>query len=146
MIWAEPALVNDPAVAVKLAVVAPEAGVMDAGTETFALLELSAMAAPGAGLLKVTTQVDCPFGFNDAGVQLKAETWASAVRDSGAEAVVPLSEAVIWAELSVVNDPAVAVKLAVVAAGGGRDGRGHRNVRSYWNSAQWLRRERACST
>ena len=73
------------------------------------------MAAPGAGLLNVTTQVACPFGFSDAGVQLKAETWASAVRVSGAEAVLPLSEAVIWAELSVVNDPAVAVKLAVVA-------------------------------
>ena len=64
-------MVNDPAAAVKLAVVAPEAAVTDAGTETFVLLDVSAIEAPeaGAGLLSVTTQVDLAFGFSDAGVQ-----------------------------------------------------------------------------
>ena len=40
---------NDPAAAVKLAVVAPAIAVTDAGTETFPLLELKAIDAPGAG-------------------------------------------------------------------------------------------------
>ena len=76
VIWAELLLVNDPAVAVKLAVVAPAVTVIDVGTETFVLLELSATAAPeaGAGWLKVTMQADVPLGFNEAGLQLKAET------------------------------------------------------------------------
>ena len=76
VIWAEPLLVNDPAVAVKLAVVAPAVTVTDVGTETFALLELSAIAAPGLGTgwLRVTTHADVPLGFNEAGLQLKAET------------------------------------------------------------------------
>jgi hypothetical protein len=71
--------------------------VTDAGTETFALLELSATAAPevGAGLLRVTTQADVPPGLNVAGVQLRAETWVSAVRVSEAETVPLFSEAVI---------------------------------------------------
>ena len=77
--------------------VAPELAVIDEGTETFALLELSAMDAPepGAGLLRVTTQADVPPGFNVAGLQLKADTRASAVRVREAEAVPPFSEAVI---------------------------------------------------
>ena len=97
MIWAELSVVKVRAAAVKLAALAPALAVTDAGTETLALLELSAMATPelGAGLLNVTTQVACPFGFSDAGVQLKAETWASDIRVSDAEAVLPLSEAVI---------------------------------------------------
>jgi hypothetical protein len=49
VIRAEPLLVNDPAVAVKLAVVAPAVTVTDAGTETFALLELKAINAPEPG-------------------------------------------------------------------------------------------------
>jgi hypothetical protein len=48
-IWAEPLLVNDPAVAVKLAVVAPADAVTDAGTETLALLELKEITAPEPG-------------------------------------------------------------------------------------------------
>jgi hypothetical protein len=76
VICAEPLLVNDPAVAVKFAVAAPAVAVTDAGTETFALLEIKAINAPelGAGWLRVTTQVDIPFGLNEAGLQLKAET------------------------------------------------------------------------
>jgi hypothetical protein len=56
IICSEPLLVNDPAVAVKLVAVAPAIAVTDAGTETLALLEVSAIDAPevGAGLLKVT--------------------------------------------------------------------------------------------
>ncbi len=67
---------NDPAVAVKLAVVAPAVAMTDVGTETFALLELKAIAAPdpGAGWLRVTTQEDVPLGLNEDGLQLKAET------------------------------------------------------------------------
>jgi hypothetical protein len=69
-------LVNDPAVAVKLAVVAPAITVTAVGTETLALLEVSAIAVPEpeAGWLRVATQVAVPFGLNDAGLQLKAET------------------------------------------------------------------------
>ena len=83
--------------AVKPALVAPAMVVTDAGTERLALLELSAIAAPelGAGLLNVTVQVTCPFGFSDGGVQLKADTWARDVRVSDAEAALPFSEAVI---------------------------------------------------
>ena len=90
-------LVNDPAVAVKLAVVAPEMTVTDDGTETLALLELKAMTAPepGAGWLRVTVQADVPLGLNDAGIQLKADTCASETKVRGAEAVPPFSEAVI---------------------------------------------------
>ena len=90
-------LVNDPAVAVKLAVVAPAVAVTDAGTETFALFELSAITAPepGAGWLRVTTQADVPLGLNEAGLQLKAETWASVTSVREDDAVPPFSEAVI---------------------------------------------------
>jgi hypothetical protein len=117
VIVAEPLVVKDPAVAVKLAVVAPAIEVTDAGTETFALLEPRAIMAPpaGAGLLKVTRQLAVPAGFSDAGVQLTAETWESDARVSDVEAVLPSSEAVICAELSLVNDPELAVKLAEVA-------------------------------
>jgi hypothetical protein len=89
--------VNDPAVAVKLAAVAPALAVIDAGTETLALLELTAIDTPEpeAGLLRVTTQADVPPGLNVAGLQLKAETRESAVRVRGADAVPPFSEAVI---------------------------------------------------
>jgi hypothetical protein len=117
VICAEPSVVNVPAVAVKLAVVAPALAVTDSGTETLELLVLSAIATAeaGAGLVKVTIQEDGPPGFNAAGVQLKVETRESAVRVSEADAVPPLSEAVICAEPSAMNDPAVAVKLAVAA-------------------------------
>lgn len=67
---------NDPAVTVKLAVVAPAVAVTDAGTETFVLLELKAIDAPepGAGWLRVTTHADVPLGLNEVGLQLKADT------------------------------------------------------------------------
>ncbi len=116
VICAELSVVNEPAIAVKLAVVAPAAAVTDDGTETLVLLELSVIAVePLAGLLSVTTHVEVPLGLSVAGVQLNADTCGSAVSVSEAEAVLPLSEAVICAELFVVNEPAVAVKLAVVA-------------------------------
>lgn len=97
VIWAEPLLVNARAVAVKLAVVAPAVAVTDAGTETLVLLELSATAAPDpeAGWLSVTIQADVPLGLTEAGLQLSAETWARIAKVSEAEAVLPLSEAVI---------------------------------------------------
>ena len=78
VICAAPSVVNDPAVAVKLAVVAPAMAVTDAGTETLALLELRATAAPDpvAGLLRVTTHVDFPTGLNVAGLQLNPLTIA----------------------------------------------------------------------
>ena len=70
---------NEPAVAVKLAVVAPEIAVTDAGTETFALLELSAINAPepGAGWLRVTTHADVPLGLSEVGLQLNPLTIAA---------------------------------------------------------------------
>lgn len=79
VICAEPPVVNDPAVAVKLAVVAPAIAVTDTGTEMFALLELTAIEAPklGAGWLRVTTQLDVPLGFMEAGLQLKPLTTAA---------------------------------------------------------------------
>jgi hypothetical protein len=56
-------------------VVAPAIAVIEAGTETLALLELRAIVAPTdwAGLLSVTVQLAVPPGFSDAGEQLKAE-------------------------------------------------------------------------
>ena len=67
---------NDPAVAVKLALVAPATAVTDDGNVTLALLELSAIDAPedGVGLLSVIRQVEVPPGFNDAGLQLTTVT------------------------------------------------------------------------
>lgn len=86
-----------PAVAVKLAVVAPAVAVTDAGTETFELLELKAIEAPdpGAGWLRVTVQADIPLGLNEVGAQLKADTCDSETNVREAEAVPPFSEAVI---------------------------------------------------
>ena len=62
----------------KPALTAPATAVTDAGTETLALLELSAMAAPEpeAGLLRVTTQLDVPLGLKVAGVHVKPLTTA----------------------------------------------------------------------
>jgi len=89
-------LVNEPAAAVKLAVVAPAVAVADAGTETLPLFELSAIVAPeaAAGLLRVTTQTAVPPGFKDAGLQFKAETWESVAKVREDEAAPPLSDAV----------------------------------------------------
>jgi hypothetical protein len=94
VICAEPSAVKDPAVAVKLAVVAPALAVTDAGTETLALLDLSAIAAPeaGAGLVKVTIQEDVPPGFNDAGLQLKPAVFTA---DCTKVIVPPLPDAAI---------------------------------------------------
>ena len=59
--------------------VAPEIAVTDAGTETLALLELSAIDTPedGAGWLRVTTHADVPLGFKEVGLQLKPLTTAA---------------------------------------------------------------------
>jgi len=90
-------LVNEPAAAVKLAVIAPAVAVTDAGTETLALVEIKVINAPepGAGWLRVTTQLEVPLGLNEVGLQIKAETWESTVKVREADAEPPLSEAVI---------------------------------------------------
>ena len=108
---------NDPAAAVKLALMAPVATKTEGGTVRLGLLEESAIDAPGgeAALLSVIEQVDIAFGFSDTGVQLSVMTCGSVARLIEAATVLALKEAVICAELSVVNVPAVAVKLALVA-------------------------------
>ena len=76
-ICAEPSVVNELAVAVKLTVEAPAATVTDGGTETLVLLEVSVITVePVAGLLSVTTHVEVPLGINLAGLQLKPLTIA----------------------------------------------------------------------
>ena len=69
-------LVTVPAVAVKLAVVAPEATVTDAGTANAALFEESPTEDPpvNAARDRVTVQVVVPLEATELGAQDKLET------------------------------------------------------------------------
>jgi hypothetical protein len=73
---AVPPLVIVPAVAGKLALVAPAAAVTDAGTVRFALFDDTASTEPPAGAapLSAAVQFDTPPEFNDVGVQLSPVT------------------------------------------------------------------------
>ena len=98
---------NDPAVAVKFAVVAPAIAMTDAGTEMLALLELTPIDTPepGAAWLRVTTQVEIPLGLTQVGLQLKPLTnvatgWTIAMLPPLTETgmLVPAeSERITWA-------------------------------------------------
>jgi hypothetical protein len=73
---------EEDAVALKVAVVAPEATVTDAGTVSRALLLESVTVEPpeGAVCVKVTVQVLTPLWFRLAGLQARVETSTGASR------------------------------------------------------------------
>ena len=85
-----------PAVAVKLAVVAPDATVTDPGTVSAALFEESPTDEPPAGAVcdNVTVQVEVPPDTTADGEQVKLETVAGAVTATVAVCEVPLIVAV----------------------------------------------------
>jgi hypothetical protein len=73
---AEPSVVIAPAVAEKLALVAPAAAVTDAGTVRFALFDDTASTEPpeGAAPLNAAVQFDTPPEFNDVGEHVNPVT------------------------------------------------------------------------
>ena len=73
--------VTVPAVALKVALVAPAETVTDAGTFRFALLSLSAtLVLEGAGWLRVTVQVPALPDDRLEGLQAREETSTVAIR------------------------------------------------------------------
>ena len=107
----------EPAVAVKVAVVAEAPTVTEAGRLRAALLLVSATVPPPV-CDSVTVQVlDCP-ALRLAGVQARALTTDNVAESViGAIREVPFTEAVTMAVCALETDPAVTVKLAVVADG-----------------------------
>jgi hypothetical protein len=72
VICAAPSAVNEPAVAVKLAVAAPASAVIEAGTVTLTLLELTGIVmGTDTGPFRPTEQTDVPPGFTKVGLQTK---------------------------------------------------------------------------
>jgi hypothetical protein len=112
-------VVTVPAVAVKLAVVAPDATVAEAGTVNAALLSEIATAVPPAGAAcdMVTVQVELAPEAMLAGVHASDDTVTGVGAVTVTEAVLelPFRVAVTVTAWLVVTVPAVAVKLAVVA-------------------------------
>ncbi|MBI1791167.1 MAG: hypothetical protein HYR60_26865 [Acidobacteria bacterium] len=106
-----------PAVAVKLAVVEPEATVTEAGTASAALLldRLTANPPPPAVLVRVTVQLAAAAEATLAG-QFTEDSCTGAVLVSEKVRVMPLMVAVRVAEVSTATAAAVAVKVALVAA------------------------------
>jgi hypothetical protein len=103
-------------VAVKVAVVAPEATVTFAGTVRLALpLESVTVKAPEAALLSVTVHVEEPGAFTLAGEQDKLLTTVAETRFTVAVRFTPLSVAVTVAVESALTVPAVAVKVPLLA-------------------------------
>jgi hypothetical protein len=111
-------LVMVPAVAEKLAVVAPAAMLTEAGAVSNGLLDESATVRPpvGAGALAVTVQALLASDVNEVGVQTSEVTVTSGARVIEAVFELPFSAAVTTAVWALVTVPAVAVKEAVVAA------------------------------
>ena len=107
-----------PAVAVKLAVVAAAATVTEAGTVSAALLLDNATEEPlvGAALDKVTVQVEEPPEATVFGEHASVVTVATGETVTEAVAELPSKEAVRVTAVDVVTVPAVAVRVAVVAA------------------------------
>ena len=106
-------------VAVKVAERAPAATVIEAGTETAALLEARETEVPAAGaaLERVMVQVVLVFAGSDVAAHWRAEMTGNADRERAVVCDVPLREAVTVAVWSAVNEPAVTEKEAEVAAG-----------------------------
>ena len=92
-------VVSAPAVAAKVAEVAPAAIVTEAGIVSEALLSVSATTVPpvGAGWFKVTVQMVAAPEFTLEGLQAKAETSMGATRLKVAVLEAPLSAAVMVA-------------------------------------------------
>jgi hypothetical protein len=105
-----------PAVAEKVAVVAPDATVTEAGTVKVVLLSEIASAKPpdGAALLNVTVQVLAAPEARLEGLQLSAEGVAGATKVSVLVAEVELAVAVTTAVASAVTALTVAANVAVV--------------------------------
>ena len=110
-------LVIVPAVAVKVAVVAPAATVTEAGTVNNALLLDSGTATPpdGAAPDKVTVQVELPALPRLDWLHPSELSTTGAVRDKVAVLLLLLYVAVTVADPLLLIVPAVAVKVAVVA-------------------------------
>jgi hypothetical protein len=109
-------VVTEPAVAVKVALVAPAAIVTDAGTVNAALFEESTTVQPPADAAGdiVTVQDDVPPEITEAGAHCTPET-TDVVIDTAEVAVLPFSEALRVAVWLDVIQAVVAVKLPVVA-------------------------------
>jgi hypothetical protein len=109
-----------PALAVKVAEVAPEAMVTDAGIVSVEQPSVSPTAAPplGAAFVRVTVHVALPLGDRLEGEHASAESFAltvGATTVSAAEAEDPFSDALTVTAWFVVTDPAAALNVAVVA-------------------------------
>jgi len=111
-------LVIVPAVAGKLAVVAPAAMVIEAGAVSNGLLDERVTVRPpvGAGALAVTVQVLMAPDVREVGAQASEVTVTSGARLMEAVLELPFKAAVTTAVWALVTVPAVAVKEAVVAA------------------------------
>jgi len=108
-----------PAVALKVALVAPAATVTDTGTLRFALLSLSArLVLEGAGWLRVTVQMAALPDDKLVGLQARAETSTGASRLRVLLWDAPFRVAVMVAVWFVVMVPAFAVKVAEVPLAG----------------------------
>lgn len=107
-----------PAVALNDAVVAPAVTVTDAGTTISGFPLDSETAAPpaGAAFVRVTVQLVVAFELTLAGVQLNELTESGPVSDRVKLSDPPFRVAVTTAVWSEVKVPAVAVRVAVVAA------------------------------
>lgn len=110
------ALVTVEAVTAKVAVLAPDATVTEAGVASNALLSASVTTVPadGAALFSVTVQELVPPDASEAGLQLNATGVAGTRRLNDAVAEEPLKLAVITAVLGAVTAAAVAAKVAVL--------------------------------
>ena len=112
-------VVYEPATIEKLPVVAPEATVSVAGAVINPVV-VSATSWPpaGAGPLSVTLQFEDCCGFRDVGLQVSPVTTRGGTSERVADADPPFRDAVTFAELLAVNEPAVTVKVVLAAAAG----------------------------
>ncbi|MFP5236388.1 MAG: hypothetical protein ACLGSD_10840 [Acidobacteriota bacterium] len=118
---AVPAAAVEATLAVKLALVAPAATTAQVGTVTPAseLVIFTPDPPDGAGLLKLTVQVEAPGAVTEVGAhdkELKAADAAGAASIcSAVDLVMPLKAAVRVAVPAAAVEPTLAVKLALVA-------------------------------
>jgi hypothetical protein len=89
------AAIEEPAVALKLAVVAPAVTVTDAGTVSSVLLLASVTLAPpvGAALLKVTVQLEAELVFRLTGLHTTDEMMGTVTVPPAPETLSPLPAA-----------------------------------------------------
>lgn len=106
--------------AVKVAVVKPAATVTDDGTETLALLLVTARVLPpgGAAVFNVTVQIELPGPVRAEGVQLRALGFTTGCTVTVVVLLTPPALAVMVADFGELGVPAVTVKLALLAPAG----------------------------